>query len=207
MGSTHTTNVGVLMSNKEVKNVKEMKKISILWIALACVLQVNAQRPIRFEVKVPSMNCEECEAIIENALWKRVDGITEIDAKWRAKKVVIKYVPDRIDSVNIKLLIAGLGFDASDEKAEEAPMTRLPKCCQRVVVAKPVEPIKPTPPIPAPAPKATEPTKPVSPVNPKTPTTTKPTVVKPSTGQGSKPVAKPVVIPVAKPVTPSSKKG
>lgn len=127
-----------------------MKSFFLSMLTVLCVSFATAQRPIRIEIKVPQMNCEECEAIIENALWKRVDGIVEIDAKWRAKKVVIKYIEDRIDSANIKLRIAELGFDASDEMADEEKMKRLPKCCQKLVkpaVVQPASPMPPTPPV------------------------------------------------------------
>ncbi len=114
-----------------VKFKNSMKKI-LVFILLTCVfININAQvRTSRFEVKIPSLWCEECELVIESGLL-RYDGIMEIDAKWRAKKAVIRYIPDRIDTTNIKVAVAALGFDTDEDKANEKMRKLLPECCQK----------------------------------------------------------------------------
>jgi copper chaperone CopZ len=157
-----------------------MKKLIFLMMMVFMVILATAQKPVKATIKVPGLGCEECEAIIENALWKRVDGIAAIDAKWKSKIVKVTYIPDRVDLANIVIRIAELGFDADDEKADEAFMKRLPKCCQRVEVPK-------TTPTPVAAPPATPPLtpKPVAPIK------TKDSVAKKTTApKTTKPVAK-----------------
>jgi copper chaperone CopZ len=157
-----------------------MKKLIFLMMMVFAVVLATAQKPIKATIKVPSLGCEECEAIIENALWKRIDGITFIDAKWKSKIVKVTYIPDRVDLANIIIRIAELGFDADDEKADEAFMKRLPKCCQRVEAPKTTPAPAVAPPIPPPPPP-----KPVA------PTKAKDTVAKKSTvPKTTKPVAK-----------------
>ncbi len=157
------------------------KKLIFLMIMLFTVFFATAQKPIKATIKVPSLGCEECEAIIENALWKRVDGIAFIDAKWKSKIVKVTYIPDRVDLANIVIRIAELGFDADDEKADEAFMKRLPKCCQRVEAPKTAPtPVVAPPVAPAPAPKPVPPTKAKDSVAKKAaaPKTTKPVIKK-----------------------------
>jgi copper chaperone CopZ len=109
-----------------------MKKVKLLTLIIIAACSVNAQKMIqKFTVKVPALNCEECEAIIENRLGHRVDGITGVDAMWKRKIVKFEYAPERIDTVNIKLMLSDLGFDAGDELAEEDAMKKLPECCRR----------------------------------------------------------------------------
>lgn len=110
-------------------------------------LSLQAQKASKIEVKVPSLNCVECEQIIIDRLYKRVDGIVAVDVKWKRKSVKLSYLPDRIDPGNIRLQIAEIGFDADEEKADDKDMMKLPACCRRV--ALPVAPPKPSMPLPA----------------------------------------------------------
>jgi periplasmic mercuric ion binding protein len=157
-----------------------MKKLNVLFFFLVFTLFVFGQKPLKAVISVPSMGCEECEKIITDALYKKVDGLQAIDVKWKRKTVKVTYITDRIDLGNLKLMIAQLGFDADEEKADEAIMARLPKCCQRVVV-KPVVVVAPP-----------EPSKPI-PLPIKPPVTNSKVVGKPKdtiATKGSKPVPK-----------------
>ncbi len=174
---------------KIIKFNKIVSKISLVITFTILQLSIMAQpRTTRWEVKTPGLFCEECEAIIESRML-RVDGVMEIDAKWRAKKVVIRYIPDRVDTANLKVFIAQLGFDAGDEKAEPSQKKLLPECCQKDPKAKPVATV------PTPTPVNNAPIKPVNPVT----VPAKPTA--PTVGKGVTPVAK----PVNKPTTPATK--
>ncbi len=168
-----------------------MKKGLLLFAIALVQLVANAQpRTNRWEVKTPGLWCEECEAIIESRM-QRVDGVMEIDAKWRAKKVVIKFIPDRVDTANLKVFIAQIGFDAGDEKAEASQLKLLPVCCQAPPVKKGAVA---TQPVPAPTPTPTQ-----------APVKSKPT---PNVGQGGAKPATPATAAKpsagAKPATPAT---
>ncbi len=126
-----------------------MKKINMFVCLMLFYTFSFAQKPLKAVISVPAMGCEECEKVLTDALFKKVDGLLALDVKWKRKTVKVTYLTDRIDLGNLKLMIAQLGFDADEEKADEAIMARLPKCCQRVVV-KPVAVAPPSPPVKAP---------------------------------------------------------
>jgi copper chaperone CopZ len=149
-----------------------------LFLGLLFTINLNGQKALKITIPVPDMQCEECEQYIQDKLWKRVDGILAIDAYWKRKYVRITYAPDRIDTANIKLQIANLGFDAGDEKGVVENRKNLPKCCQKIIEAPKPAPqpviVKPTPPVIA---KPTSPSVPVAP-NTKKPVKAVPVVSK-----------------------------
>ncbi len=158
----------------------------VITIILLCVTQmIMAQKPKKFNVQLPNIACEECKTIIEQKFAKGVDGILAIDVKWRSKYAKITYLEDRIDTGNIRLLLAEYGFDADNEIADTKMMQRLPPCCQRLATPKVADPVPPAPPK---IPKAETPTPAVVP-------TTKGGVVTPTP---AKPTTKPVVLPTQK---------
>jgi copper chaperone CopZ len=131
-----------------------MKQILLMLLSFI-VIHSFAQKSVKGTIRVPGVSCEECAAIIQNALWKRVDGLTAIEVRWKSKTVNVSYVPDRVDLDDISSYIRDLGFDTDDEKGDSVFMKRLPACCRRVEVGKPktqvvaVTPVTPVVPVKA----------------------------------------------------------
>lgn len=162
-----------------------INKYVYVLIGLIMHISVLAQKPQKATINVPGMKCEACENIIMQALYPKIDGITQVIIKWKSKTVKVTYLPDRIDLGNIKNLIALQGFQADEEEQDVEYMKKLPACCQLPYVPKIIAE-------PNPVPNHTV-AKPVAPIVNKSnipQPSAKPTLVKPTPSKVPKPAKK-----------------
>jgi periplasmic mercuric ion binding protein len=136
-----------------MKQVNKTLLAVLMVLGLATAAGAQPQKAmVKAVIKLPTMNpkCEKAKETIENALWKRVDGIAAIDVRVKQKICKVTYVPDRIDLDNIRIRIAELGFDADGEKADPEAAKKLMGDCMPIAppaVAAPPPPPPPPPPL------------------------------------------------------------
>jgi periplasmic mercuric ion binding protein len=123
----------------QIKLNTYMKHLKSIFFLSAFVLfsgMLMAQTPkkgtLKADLKVPAL-CEECKGVIENAIWKRIDGVLYIEAFPRKKIVRVTIATERIDLDNLRLRIADLGFDVDNEKGLLEGYNKLPKECREKV--------------------------------------------------------------------------
>jgi len=76
-----------------------------------------------------SAQCGQCKERIEGKL-NYTKGIKFAELDLENKKVTIKYTTSKISALEIKALIASIGYDADDVKAKKEDVLKLPLCCQ-----------------------------------------------------------------------------
>jgi len=83
------------------------------------------------EVKITtSAQCEMCKEKIEEALaFKKGVKFAELDVE--TKIVTIKYQTKRTNPAELRKIIASLGYDADDQKADTQAYGKLPNCCKK----------------------------------------------------------------------------
>jgi len=64
-----------------------------------------------YEVSINGMTCTGCENTIQSNLLK-VPGIISVKASHTLGNAIVKYEPAQVDSVKIKEVVDGLGYDA-----------------------------------------------------------------------------------------------
>lgn len=74
-------------------------------------------------------NCGMCEKTIEGSL-KDIDGVSKADWNKETKQMEVEFDASKIKLAEIKLKIAGVGYDMEDVRAEESTYNGLPGCCQ-----------------------------------------------------------------------------
>ncbi len=74
-------------------------------------------------------NCGMCEKRIEGSL-KGVSGISYADWDQTSKMIIISYESEKISIDEMKVKIAGVGYDTESHRAKESVYSKLPKCCQ-----------------------------------------------------------------------------
>ncbi|HVK98082.1 MAG TPA: cation transporter [Flavisolibacter sp.] len=104
----------------------------ILTAVLGCLISgaAMAQKAKVVNIATPTVQCEMCKTRIEQYL-KRVDGVTFVNVKYKAKQTQVKYLSDRTDEEIIKASIANAGYDAGEIAANSDSYKLLPKCCKK----------------------------------------------------------------------------
>ena len=74
-------------------------------------------------------NCGMCEKRIEGSL-KGVSGISYADWDQTSKMIIISYESEKISIDEMKVKIAGVGYDTESHRAKESVYSKLPECCQ-----------------------------------------------------------------------------
>jgi copper chaperone CopZ len=76
-----------------------------------------------------SAECNECKERIENKL-NYIKGIKFADLDVPSKKLTVKFQTKKISLAEIKAIVAGLGYDADEVKANTKAYEALPQCCK-----------------------------------------------------------------------------
>ena len=80
-------------------------------------------------VNVPQMKSVDCSKIIQGAL-SRIEGIVSAEPDLEKHTMSITYNSTKLSIKNIEFLIAGVGFDANDEKGKPEAKAALPPGCR-----------------------------------------------------------------------------
>jgi len=79
-------------------------------------------------IKVPDMQCGECESRIEGKI-KKLSGVESVSSNAKEKIVIVEHT-EAIKLIEIKRAIAALGYNAAEVKTTPSRRAKLPKCCQ-----------------------------------------------------------------------------
>jgi mercuric ion binding protein len=104
-----------------------MKTITII-IAILFSINSQAQSTIKTTTIAVKGNCEQCKERIENAADIKGVKLAVWDAK--TKIATVTYSSDKVTILQIEKAIANKGYEAGNEKANEAAYQKLPDCCQ-----------------------------------------------------------------------------
>lgn len=74
-------------------------------------------------------NCGMCKNRIESSL-KDIEGIKKSDWGVKTKMITVTFDPHKITLEKIKEIIASVGHDTDETKADEKVYNKLPGCCQ-----------------------------------------------------------------------------
>jgi mercuric ion binding protein len=87
-----------------------------------------SQNTVKTETFIVKGNCEDCKKRIENAA--DIKGVKI--SNWDVDKKIFSVTFDskKTDLLLIQKAIAAKGYDAGDEKGDDAAYKKLPKCCQ-----------------------------------------------------------------------------
>ncbi|MFZ1572442.1 MAG: heavy-metal-associated domain-containing protein [Chlorobiota bacterium] len=80
-------------------------------------------------IKVPDMQCEECEERLKSKLLK-LKGVSKVEANAIDKIVVVDFDSEIVKLIDIKRLIAKIGYNAEEVKTTTSRRKNLPQCCQ-----------------------------------------------------------------------------
>ncbi len=80
-------------------------------------------------VNVPQMKSAECSKIIQGAL-SRIEGIVSAEPDLQKRTMSVTYNSTKLSIKNVEFLIAGVGFDANDEKGKPEAKAALPAGCR-----------------------------------------------------------------------------
>lgn len=104
-----------------------MKKILII-LPLFAILSCGNPNEITQNFHVYG-NCMMCENTIEESL-KEVDGVTLADWDKKTKQMTVTFDSSKLNLEEIKLKIAGVGYDTEEFRAEDQVYNDLHKCCK-----------------------------------------------------------------------------
>jgi periplasmic mercuric ion binding protein len=76
-----------------------------------------------------SAECNECELRLEEEM-NYTKGVVFAELDVKSQDLTVKYNTKKIDEAKIKEIIAKLGYDADDVKADPKAQGKLPECCQ-----------------------------------------------------------------------------
>jgi len=76
-----------------------------------------------------SAECGDCKERIEGKL-NYTKGIKFAELNLESKKVTVKFLTSKITAIEIKQIIAAIGYDADEVKAPKEAVEKLPLCCQ-----------------------------------------------------------------------------
>ena len=80
-------------------------------------------------VNVPQMKSADCSKIIQGAL-SRIEGIVSAEPDLEKHTMSVTYNSTKLSIKNVEFLIAGVGFDANDEKGKPEAKAALPAGCR-----------------------------------------------------------------------------
>ena len=104
---------------------------TMLIILAICLSQVVFSQQAKKQTIViqTSAQCDDCKERIEGAL-NYTKGVKFADLDLETKKVSVQYKTKLINAQEIKDIIAKIGYDADEVKADAEAVSKLPKCCQ-----------------------------------------------------------------------------
>ncbi len=104
---------------------------TILFVLAVCFSQVLFSQKVKKQTVIiqTSAQCGDCEERIESAL-NYTKGVKFADLDLESKKVTVQFLTKKTSLEKIKAIIAKIGYDADDVKADISAVQKLPKCCQ-----------------------------------------------------------------------------
>ena len=104
---------------------------TILFVMAVCFSQVLFSQQAKKQTIViqTSAQCDDCKERIEGML-NYTKGVKFAELDLENKKVSVKYKTKKINAQEIKDIIAKIGYDADETKANADAVKKLPKCCQ-----------------------------------------------------------------------------
>ena len=104
---------------------------TILFVLAVCFSQVLFSQNVKKQTVIiqTSAQCGDCKERIEGAL-NYTKGVKFADLDLESKKVTVKFLTKKTSLEKIKAIIAKIGYDADDVKADISAVQKLPKCCQ-----------------------------------------------------------------------------
>jgi copper chaperone CopZ len=104
---------------------------TILFILAVCFSQVLFSQQAKKQTIViqTSAQCDDCKERIEGAL-NYTKGVKFADLDLETKKVTVQFLTKKTSLETIKAIIAKIGYDADEVKADITAVQKLPKCCQ-----------------------------------------------------------------------------
>ena len=104
---------------------------TILFVLAVCFSQVLFSQQAKKQTIViqTSAQCDDCKERIEGAL-NYTKGVKFADLDLETKKVTVQFLTKKTSLETIKAIIAKIGYDADDVKADISAVEKLPKCCQ-----------------------------------------------------------------------------
>jgi len=120
-----------------MKNNKPKKTMTINTYLLSAVflfitfLSFSQQKSVKAQKVVikTSTQCGMCKEKLEGEL-NYIKGIIYSELDVPNQKLTVKFKPNKISLVELKNLIAKIGYDADEVKAKEEDVLKLPKCCR-----------------------------------------------------------------------------
>lgn len=105
-------------------------KTTLLILAI-CLSQVVFSQQAKKQTIIiqTSAQCGQCKERIEGAL-NYTKGVKFAELDLETKKVSVQYKTKKISAQQLKDIIATIGYDADETKANAEAVKRLPKCCQ-----------------------------------------------------------------------------
>lgn len=104
-----------------------MKTIIII-CAILFSLNSQSQTSIKTTTIAVKGNCEDCKERIENAA--DIKGVKLFVWDVKTKIATVTYNPEKVTILQIEQAIANKGYEAGNEKANQAAYQKLPTCCQ-----------------------------------------------------------------------------
>ncbi len=105
-----------------------MKNVIVLVFALF-TLTAFGQKKVEEVIIHTTAECGSCKKRIEGKL-NYTKGIKFAELDIPSKNVTVKFQTKKISLAEIKNLIAELGYDADDVKANQVSYDALPQCCK-----------------------------------------------------------------------------
>jgi copper chaperone CopZ len=104
---------------------------TILFVLAVCFSQVLFSQNVKKQTVIiqTSAQCGDCKERLEGAL-NYTKGVKFADLDLESKKVTVKFLTKKTSLEKIKAIIAKIGYDADDVKADISAVQKLPKCCQ-----------------------------------------------------------------------------
>lgn len=105
-----------------------MKTIFLSLIFLLVSTISLGQKSITSHIQT-NAQCGDCKERIESKL-NYTKGIKFAELDDQTKILTVKFDPNKLDLLDIKKIIAKIGYNADEIIAEKEDVEKLPKCCQ-----------------------------------------------------------------------------
>ncbi|TAD97789.1 MAG: heavy-metal-associated domain-containing protein [Bacteroidetes bacterium] len=108
-----------------------MHKLFFIFIFLffANVSQIFAQSEETLSIKTSAV-CEMCKSKIEKEM-SFAKGVKSAVLDVESKALTVVFKKDKTDAQKLRQIVANIGYDADDVKANEKKYKKLPACCQK----------------------------------------------------------------------------
>ncbi|MGH7491872.1 MAG: heavy-metal-associated domain-containing protein [bacterium] len=83
----------------------------------------------RFEIKLPSLQCNRCVAHVEKAL-RELDGVSEVTVSLASKTATVSYRSNERSLGGLEEAITAAGYDANERKRDLEAYDKLDACCK-----------------------------------------------------------------------------